>query len=99
MLKTLKQSMEARTEIIDKNGQSAGAMYGQKGTTVKFDEISDNVKNAVIVTEDRTFYDNNGINFKRTLLAVVTLGKFGGSTITQQLAKKCFLNPKANGRS
>ena len=94
-VETLKQSMEARTEIIDKNGQSAGAMYGQKGTTVKFDEISDNLKNAVIATEDRSFYDNNGINFKRTLLAVVTLGKFGGgSTITQQLAKNAYLTQK-----
>ncbi|GFH41133.1 PBP1A family penicillin-binding protein [Pseudolactococcus insecticola] len=91
-VETLKQSMEARTEIIDKNGDSAGAMYGQKGTTVSFDAISDNVKNAVIATEDRTFYDNNGINFKRTLLAIVTLGKFGGgSTITQQLAKNAYL--------
>lgn len=92
---TLKQSMEARTEIIDKNGKSAGAMYGQKGTTIKFDEISDQVKNAVIATEDRTFYKNNGINFKRTVLAVLTFGKFGGgSTITQQLAKNAYLTQK-----
>jgi penicillin-binding protein 2A len=91
-VETLKQSMEARTEIIDKDGQSAGAMYGQKGTAVGFDDISDNVKNAVIATEDRSFYQNNGINFKRTLLAVLTFGKFGGgSTITQQLAKNAYL--------
>ena len=94
-VKTLKQSMEARTEIIDKDGKSAGAMYGQKGTTVKFDDISDNVKQAVIATEDRTFYKNSGINIKRTILAVLTLGRFGGgSTITQQLAKNAYLTQK-----
>src|SRR5574337_289058 len=94
-VKTLNQSMEARTEIIDKDGKSAGTMYGQKGTTVKFEDISDNIKNAVLATEDRTFYKNSGINFKRTILAVMTLGKFGGgSTITQQLAKNAYLTQK-----
>ncbi|MCJ1980193.1 transglycosylase domain-containing protein [Lactococcus carnosus] len=94
-VKTLKQSMEARTEIIDKGGKSAGTMYGQKGTTVKFEDISDNIKNAVVATEDRTFYKNSGINIKRTILAVMTLGKFGGgSTITQQLAKNAYLTQK-----
>jgi penicillin-binding protein 2A len=94
-VETLKEAMEARTEIIDKAGNSAGTMYGQKGTVVDFDAISEHVKNAVIATEDRNFYDNNGINFKRTLLAVVTFGKFGGgSTITQQLAKNAFLTQK-----
>ena len=94
-VKTLKQSMEARTEIIDKDGKSAGTMYGQKGTTVKFEDISDNIKNAVVATEDRTFYKNSGINIKRTILAVMTLGKFGGgSTITQQLAKNAYLTQK-----
>lgn len=51
------------------------------------------MQNAAIATEDRTFYSNNGINIKRFLLAVVTLGKFGGgSTITQQLAKNAYLS-------
>src|SRR5574337_577259 len=94
-VQTLKQSMEARTEIIDKDGKSAGTMYGQKGTIVKFEDISDNIKNAVVATEDRTFYKNSGINIKRTILAVMTLGKFGGgSTITQQLAKNAYLTQK-----
>ncbi|WP_161941706.1 biosynthetic peptidoglycan transglycosylase, partial [Streptococcus suis] len=65
---------------------------GQKGTYVELDAISDNLENAVIATEDRTFYENSGINYKRTLLAFLTLGRSGGgSTITQQLAKNAFL--------
>lgn len=63
-----------------------------KGTPVKIDQISKNITNAVVATEDRTFYENHGVNLKRFALAAVTLGRFGGgSTITQQLAKNAYL--------
>ena len=43
---------------------------------------------ALVATEDERFYDHNGIDFKSTLRAVLSLGtEGGGSTITQQLAK------------
>ncbi|MCL2681522.1 MAG: PBP1A family penicillin-binding protein, partial [Streptococcaceae bacterium] len=88
----LQQSISAQTQIIDANGNQAGVLYGNKGTAVTYDQISDNVKNAVIATEDRTFYSNHGINLSRFLLATVTAGHFGGgSTITQQLAKNAYL--------
>ncbi|EKF52563.1 PBP1A family penicillin-binding protein [Lactococcus garvieae] len=91
----LQKSIDAQTQIVDKNGDEAGLLYGSKGTTVKFDEISDNIKNAVVATEDRTFYKNHGVNLSRFTLAVVTLGRFGGgSTITQQLAKNAYLTQK-----
>lgn len=58
---------------------------------MELDAISDSLENAVIATEDRTFYKNSGINVKRFLLAIVSMGRFGGgSTITQQLAKMPF---------
>lgn len=64
----------------------------KKRTYVELDAISDNLENAVIATEDRSFYKNSGINYQRTILAVLTLGRSGGgSTITQQLAKNAFL--------
>lgn len=88
----LQQALKATTVIYDKDGAEAGTLSGQKGTYVELDAISDHLENAVIATEDRTFYDNSGINYKRTILAVLTLGKSGGgSTITQQLAKNAFL--------
>lgn len=91
----LQKSIDAQTQIVDKNGEEAGLLYGNKGTTVKFDQISDNIKNAVVATEDRTFYENHGVNLSRFALAVVTLGRFGGgSTITQQLAKNAYLTQK-----
>ncbi|EMC02051.1 penicillin-binding protein PBP2A [Streptococcus mutans] len=88
----LKQALKATTVIYDKNEKQAGTLYGQKGTYVELDAISDDLENAVISTEDRSFYKNSGINYKRMLLAIVTLGySGGGSTITQQLAKNAFL--------
>lgn len=89
----LQEALKATTVIYDHTGEYAGSLSGQKGTYVELDAISDDLENAVIATEDRTFYSNNGINLKRFLLAVVTAGRFGGgSTITQQLAKNAYLS-------
>lgn len=89
----LQSALKTTTTIYDKNKEYAGKLSGQKGTCVELNAISDHLKNAVIATEDRTFYENNGVNFKRFFLAVATLGKFGGgSTITQQLAKNAYLS-------
>lgn len=89
----LQDALKATTVIYDHTGEYAGSLSGQKGTYVELDAISDDLENAVIATEDRNFYSNNGINLKRFLLAVVTAGRFGGgSTITQQLAKNAYLS-------
>ena len=88
----LQDALKATTVIYDKEGNQAGSLSGQKGTYVELDAISDSLENAVIATEDRTFYENSGVNVKRFLLAIVSMGRFGGgSTITQQLAKNAFL--------
>ncbi|HEL2139056.1 TPA: penicillin-binding protein [Streptococcus suis] len=88
----LQQALKATTIIYDRDGAEAGTLSGQKGTYVELDAISDNLENAVIATEDRSFYKNSGINYQRTILAALTLGRSGGgSTITQQLAKNAFL--------
>lgn len=91
-VKVLQSSISAQTVIYDKDNNEAGNLYGQKGTPVKIDQISKNITNAVVATEDRTFYKNHGVNLKRFALAAFTLGRFGGgSTITQQLAKNAYL--------
>ena len=88
----LQEALKATTIIYDKDSAEAGTLSGQKGTYVELDAISDNLENAVIATEDRSFYKNSGINYQRTILAFLTLGRSGGgSTITQQLAKNAFL--------
>lgn len=92
-VKDLQNALKATTIIYDKNGDQAGSLTGQKGTYVELDAISENLQYAVVATEDRSFYKNNGINYGRFFLAILTLGRSGGgSTITQQLAKNAFLS-------
>lgn len=89
----LQDALKATTVIYDKSDQQVGSLSGQKGTYVELDAVSDYMEKAVVATEDRTFYENSGINYSRFLLAVFTMGKFGGgSTITQQLAKNAYLS-------
>ncbi len=81
------------SEVIANDGTLMGKYYTERGnrSNVKYRDISPNVINALIATEDERFYDHAGIDFKSTLRAVFTLGgQGGGSTITQQLALNLF---------
>ncbi|MBM7636658.1 penicillin-binding protein PBP2A [Streptococcus saliviloxodontae] len=89
----LQDALKATTIIYDKNQEQVGSLSGQKGTYVELDAINDSMEEAVVATEDRSFYKNKGINLSRFLLATFTMGRFGGgSTITQQLAKNAYLS-------
>ena len=85
------------TEVISFDMQSLGRYYRQENRVgVTYDEISPNMINALIATEDARYYTHTGIDFKSLLRAIVKLGKAGGgSTITQQLAKQLW-SPRAN---
>lgn len=66
---------------------------------VDINEMSPNLKRAVLAIEDSYFYRHNGINpssVGRALLANVQAGSTveGGSTITMQLVKNLFLTPE-----
>ncbi len=66
---------------------------------VRINEVPERVVNAVIATEDRTFWTNDGIDLGavfRAFLKNVTSGQIeqGGSTITQQLVKNRILTNK-----
>lgn len=78
------------SEVYASDGTLMGKYYRVRGnrSNANYRDISKNVINALVATEDERFYDHSGIDFKRTIAAVATLGKNGGgSTITQQLAK------------
>ena len=74
-VKDLQNALKATTLIFDKDGNEAGSLSGQKGTYVELTEISQDLQNAVIATEDRTFYENGGINYSRFILAILTAGR------------------------
>ena len=62
---------------------------------ISYDEMGDNVKRAVIASEDQNFFNHNGFDYKAIQKAMEhnDAGKKlrGGSTISQQTAKNIFL--------
>ncbi|MEO4706413.1 transglycosylase domain-containing protein [Pediococcus pentosaceus] len=99
-VKNLKAALSQPTLVYDKNNAKAGSLYSQKGTWTNLDNISPNVQNAVIATEDRNFYKEYGFSIKGIGRAFVMYGvnkllgrdyiSGGGSTLTQQLVKMPF---------
>ena len=96
-ISNLKASLSTTTTIYDYKGNKAGSLYSQKGSFVEYDKISPYIRNAVISTEDRTFWTNPGFSVKGMARAGASLiihhGEItgGGSTLTQQLAKNALL--------
>lgn len=83
------------SEVYAEDGVLLGKYYLQNRSNTTFDELSPNLVNALIATEDVRFYDHSGIDFRRFTSAVLFLGKRGGaSTVTQQLAKNLFPRKK-----
>ncbi|MFD0939847.1 transglycosylase domain-containing protein [Pedobacter boryungensis] len=81
------------TEILSEDGKVIGTYFVKNRSNVNYSEISPNVVNALIATEDVRFRSHSGIDFKRTftIFAYALMGKKqGGSTITQQLALNLF---------
>ena len=85
------------TEVISSDMQLLGRYYRQENRVgVNYEDISPNMINALIATEDARYYNHTGIDFKSLLRAIIKMGKAGGgSTITQQLAKQLW-SPRAN---
>ena len=80
------------TEIISSDGKTLGKFYfNDNRTPVGFEELPQNLVDALVATEDARFHEHAGIDARGTLRAVVKLGSGGGaSTISQQLAKQLF---------
>lgn len=86
------------TKIYDRTGKVLlYNIYGEeKREIVSFDKISDNLKHAVLASEDTRFYEHGGIDFEGILRAILTDLRLqstgqGGSTITQQLIRTVYL--------
>jgi penicillin-binding protein 1A len=81
-------SASLASEVIASDGTVMGKYYLQDRSNVEYNDISPNIINALIATEDERFYEHSGIDAKSLARAIVRLGRDGGgSTITQQLAK------------
>jgi len=83
--------LKIATEIISSDGEILGTFFTENRVNVEYEEISKNVIDALIATEDIRFYNHNGIDFKAVMRTILSGGKKGGgSTITQQLSKMLF---------
>lgn len=88
------------TEVISTDGELLGTYYRENRSNCKYADLSQELKDALIATEDSRFYKHSGVDVKalfRVAVGVVTRQhRGGGSTITQQLAKNLFpRDPKA----
>ncbi len=90
-------------EVFDRNDQFVSVIQGEEDRqAVKLDEVSVSLKQALLASEDKGFYQHGGIDpvgILRAFLANLKAGKAsqGASTITQQLVKNVFFPTKEWG--
>ena len=85
------------TLIYDSKDRVMAALYREHRIPVTFEEMADPLVQAVLITEDRRFFEHRGVDLRRILGAAVAnlrRGRVvqGGSTITQQFVRGAFLD-------
>ncbi|MEO6523447.1 MAG: transglycosylase domain-containing protein [Mucilaginibacter sp.] len=86
-------SMSLSSEVYSADGKLLGKYFKENRSPVEFKQISPNLINALIATEDARFYQHGGVDFFSFFSSIRSTAKGerrGGSTITQQLAKNLF---------
>lgn len=83
-------------KLLDANGDLFATVGAESREYVPYDEIPQQMEDAIIATEDARFYDHFGVDVLRlgkAVLANITngFGDQGASTITQQVVKNSFL--------
>ena len=79
------------TQVIAEDGEILTTFHIENRSYVTFGELSENLVNAAVATEDVRFYKHSGIDFKslgRVMVKTLLGGdssQGGGSTITQKL--------------
>ncbi|MEQ8363128.1 MAG: transglycosylase domain-containing protein [Cyclobacteriaceae bacterium] len=86
------------SEIISADGVSLGRYFRYNRSQVLYEELSEDLINTLIISEDHRFYNHSGLDFPaylRVFFGIITFNhQGGGSTITQQLAKNLYtMNP------
>ena len=95
-------NLKFATQVISDDGVTLGtySLSKENRLYVGYNDLSPNLINALIATEDERFHEHSGIDARALLRAIIKRGVMmqasagGGSTITQQLAKQ-FYSEKA----
>ncbi len=88
------------SEIYSADGKILGKYFIENRINVTYDEISPDIINALIATEDARFLEHSGIDLRswaRVFIKTILMRKQsagGGSTLSQQLAKNLFPRQK-----
>jgi penicillin-binding protein 1A len=85
------------TRVLGRDRAVVGDFAVERRVVVSYEQIPENLRNAIVSAEDDGFFDHAGLSISRMMLALVKdlvlPGKTpGGSTITQQLARNMFPN-------
>ncbi|MDR0596639.1 MAG: transglycosylase domain-containing protein, partial [Clostridiales Family XIII bacterium] len=99
--KTIETSLSVSSTMYDSSGKVIKNIYFGNGQRemVAYEQLPENLKNAFIAIEDKTFETHHGFNFVRIIGALKESLTGGGrasatSTITQQLARNIWLTDK-----
>ncbi|GJG98025.1 penicillin-binding protein 1A [Cupriavidus pauculus] len=95
-----KAKSEQPAQVLSADGKELAVYRWANRDWVKLSDISPNVVNALIATEDHRFYQHFGLDWRRTAGAALRTfsgDRQGGSTITQQLARNRY--PDEIGRA
>jgi penicillin-binding protein 1A len=93
------RDLNERSTVYDSAGDEIGVLGTENRQSIPLDQVPQFVIDAVVATEDKTFWDNDGVDLAavaRAALKNLTSGEIeqGGSTISQQLVKNRILSPK-----
>ena len=98
--------LSQRSTLYDDSGNEIESVFTEDGNrdNVTYEQIPENMVNAIVAIEDKTFWKHNGFNFIR-MAGAIKDSIFGGgqisgtSTITQQLARNIYLTETKSERS
>jgi penicillin-binding protein 1A len=90
--------------VYDRDGRLLGHLENVRRVNVPISDVPLHVRQAFLATEDRRFYEHNGLDWRGVMRAVVRNFSAGGirqgfSTITMQVAHNSFLLDRYHGRS
>lgn len=86
------------SQVYAEDGTLMGKYYIEDRIDVEYKDISPQVINALVATEDERFFQHNGIDGRSLIRSFASFGTNGGaSTITMQTAKNLFTDNWATG--
>ena len=88
-------------ELRDREYKATGVRGERRQVWVSYDDISEDLKRAILISEDAAFFNHQGIDINELKAAIRTVWgtlsfRRGGSTITMQLARNLYLSPAKN---